>query len=142
MARASESNLYPSTQQDTTKCCRKVAHCANYTSTFVTALIIGLVRSWRLALVLSTCVIVIMGTVAPWVHFAHKWYIRMFGHFAAAGTLAEEVLGSVRTVKAFGSEEQLEGRFGEMIEQARLLGKRLALMETTALPILCEYRIW
>ena len=51
-----------------------------------------------------------MGTVAPWVHFAHKWYIRMFGHFAQAGTLAEEVLGSVRTVKAFGSERELEGR--------------------------------
>lgn len=82
-----------------------------------------------------------MGTVAPWVHFAHKWYIQMFGHFAAAGSLAEEVLGSIRTVKAFGSEKQLGARFGEMIEQARLLGKKLAMMETTALPILCRFRM-
>ena len=118
---------------------RKVAHCFYYTSTFASALIIGLVRSWRLALVLSTCVLVIMGTVAPWVHFAHKWYIDMYGHFAEAGTLAEEVLGSIRTVKAFGSESQLGDRFAEVVEKARRIGRRLTLMESAALPVLCEF---
>jgi ABC-type multidrug transport system fused ATPase/permease subunit len=64
----------------------------------------------------------------------------MYGHFAEAGTLAEEVLGSIRTVKAFGSERQLGERFAEVVEKARRIGRRLTLMESAALPILCEFR--
>ncbi|CAL1712814.1 unnamed protein product [Somion occarium] len=85
----------------------KVALVVNFLSAFVTGFILAYVRSWRLALALSSILpcIGIMGGVMN--KFVSTYMQLSLKHVAEGGTLAEEVISTIRTAQAFGTQNIL-----------------------------------
>ncbi|OAX43170.1 P-loop containing nucleoside triphosphate hydrolase protein [Rhizopogon vinicolor AM-OR11-026] len=98
----------------------KVAHAACYSSTFVVGFIIAYVRSWRLALAMSSLFpcIAIIGRVLN--KFMSKYMLLSLKHVAQAGSLAEEVISTIRTAQAFGTQKILSGLYDKNINISRL----------------------
>jgi len=95
-------------------------------STFVSAFVIAFTRQWKFALILS-CILPTMllifgvggGTMA---RLAKK----VVAEYSAAATIAEEVLSSIRTAQAFGTEEKLAKEYDESLEVAQKVGYKKA----------------
>jgi ABC-type multidrug transport system fused ATPase/permease subunit len=122
---------------------------AQYLSQFVAGLTIAYVKNWRIALVLSVilpCIMIaggVMGAsesrfktkVKPsrWtpVGFAEAdvdvvALLQMLAFVAEGGTLAEEVISSIRTSRAFGTEHKLVELYQIPNAKALYNGRRLA----------------
>ena len=56
--------------------------------------------------------------------------------YAVAGAVAEEVLSSVKTVKAFGGEEKELMRYCEQLKSAKLLGAKKGALSGTAIGVI------
>jgi ATP-binding cassette subfamily B (MDR/TAP) protein 1 len=56
------------------------------------------------------------------VFFDQKLEAQILDVYSKAGGLAEEVLGSVRNVVAFGAHKKLDAKYGEYMEVAKTLG--------------------
>lgn len=111
-----------------------------FAATFVTGFALAYARSWRLALALSAILPVIM--VAGFIMFTaiSKYTVGSLEYVAKAGTLAEEVIGSVRTIHAFGTSLVIGKRFDGMIEKARVMGRKGSIIEATGLSIMCKFK--
>lgn len=116
----------------------KVAYVFQYLSQFITGFIIGIAYSWRLGLILSSGVIVITVICIPWATLADKWNVEMLEHYGKAGSLAEEIFGSVRTVKAFASEKVLGERFDQLVKKARGRGRLVSGSDGIGFPLISE----
>jgi ATP-binding cassette subfamily B (MDR/TAP) protein 1 len=57
---------------------------------------------------------------------------------AKAGTLAEEVIGSIRTAQAFGTAKVLGDKFSERIEHSRKVQNKGSPVEGGGLAVMCE----
>jgi ATP-binding cassette subfamily B (MDR/TAP) protein 1 len=73
------------------------------------------------------------GTVA-------KLATKVVAEYSSAATIAEEVLSSVRTVQAFGTEERLARHYDESLARAQKIGFRqaaaVAIMFSLLFPLL------
>ncbi|KAL0573652.1 hypothetical protein V5O48_008298, partial [Marasmius crinis-equi] len=113
----------------------KVALVVNYLSAFFTAFILSFARSWRLALAL--CSILPVTTTAGFVmsRFISRYMQQSRGFIAAGGSLAEEVISTVRTAKAFGSQKTLSGLYDEHIEKSRIVDTKAAVIHGCGLSV-------
>jgi ATP-binding cassette, subfamily B (MDR/TAP), member 1 len=94
--------------------------------TFFSGLIIAYVRGWKLALILSSIIpalVIVIGGGGRMVATASK---RAMVGYAAAATIAEEVLSSVRTAQAFGTEDKLAATYDDKLASAQKAGYRKA----------------
>ncbi|KAJ6585057.1 P-loop containing nucleoside triphosphate hydrolase protein [Mycena capillaripes] len=96
----------------------KVALVVNFLAAFVTGFIVAYVQSWRLALAMSSilpCIAITGGvmnkTVSRYMQLSLK-------HVADSGSLAEEVISTVRTAQAFGTQKILSGLYDSHISQS------------------------
>uniref|UniRef100_A0A8H7Y479 P-loop containing nucleoside triphosphate hydrolase protein n=1 Tax=Psilocybe cubensis TaxID=181762 RepID=A0A8H7Y479_PSICU len=98
----------------------KVALVANFSGAFFTGFILAYARSWRLALALTSMLPVIALAGAFMNKFVVKYKQLSLKHVAEGGSLAEEVISTVRTAQAFGSQSILtglyNGRIGESLK--------------------------
>lgn len=115
----------------------KVALVAQYLGTFFTGFILAYVRSWRLALALSSILPVIVITGGVMMAIMTKFSTATLDATAKAGSLAEEVIGSIRTVQAFGKAVVLGGRFDDLIKTVRTSGRMSAIVEAGGLGTMC-----
>lgn len=69
-----------------------------------------------------------------------KYGTAALDHIAKAGSLAEEVIGSIRTVQAFGKEKILGDKFADHIEQSKIVGRKGSIFEGFGLSIMCKCR--
>ncbi|KAL0958179.1 hypothetical protein HGRIS_000343 [Hohenbuehelia grisea] len=97
----------------------KVALCVNYISSFITGFIVAYVRNWRLALALSSGLPCIALTGALMDGFMSKRMQQSLKHVADGGTLAEEVISTIRTAQAFGSQQKLSHLYEAHINKSR-----------------------
>lgn len=67
-----------------------------------------------------------------------KYGTAALDHIAKAGSLAEEVIGSIRTVQAFGKEKILGDKFADHIEQSKIVGRKGSIFEGFGLSIMCK----
>ncbi|KAG2070640.1 P-loop containing nucleoside triphosphate hydrolase protein [Suillus decipiens] len=98
-------------------------------SSFIVGFIIAYVRSWRLALALSSmivCIIVIGGVMKK---FLSKYTQLSLKHVADAGSLAEEVISTIRTAQAFGTQRILSGLYDENIDVTRVLESQASVWQ-------------
>ncbi|KAG2121897.1 P-loop containing nucleoside triphosphate hydrolase protein [Suillus clintonianus] len=97
----------------------KVTIAVTFVSSFVVGFIIAYVRSWRLALALSSilpCIMIIGGVMNK---FVSKYTQLSLKHVAEAGNLAEEVISTIRTAQAFGTQKVLSGIYDKDIDITR-----------------------
>ncbi|WVQ85990.1 hypothetical protein IAT38_008158 [Cryptococcus sp. DSM 104549] len=114
----------------------KVALVFQYLGTFFCGFILAFVRSPRLAGALFSIFPVICLTGAIMMGAMARFGSGALEYVAKAGSIAEEVIASVRTVHAFGKQKALGDRFDEQIEKSRAAGKRGAIVEGTGLSIM------
>ncbi|KAH9940672.1 P-loop containing nucleoside triphosphate hydrolase protein [Amylocystis lapponica] len=90
----------------------KIGHLASFTASFFTGFIIAFVKCWQLALALSSILPFIMISVGVMNTFLSKHQKAIGQHTADAGTVAEEVVSTIRTSHAFGTQGQMSEIYG------------------------------
>ncbi|KZP01325.1 P-loop containing nucleoside triphosphate hydrolase protein [Calocera viscosa TUFC12733] len=96
----------------------KIPLIVSFIGAFVTGFIIAYIRSWRLALALSAILpcIGITGTIMN--KFISKLMQKSLKAVADGGTLAEEVISTIRTTKAFGTQRILSALYDTHVAKA------------------------
>ncbi|XP_073486150.1 ATP-binding cassette sub-family B member 5-like isoform X1 [Aquarana catesbeiana] len=111
----------------------KVGHFLQNFSTFIAGLVIGLAKGWQLALVyMSTSPLMALSSA-----FCSKMLVSLTSKeltaYAKAGSVAEEVLSSIRTVVAFGGQEKEIKRYTNNLGEAKELGIKKSIASQLAL---------
>ncbi|CCM03554.1 uncharacterized protein FIBRA_05690 [Fibroporia radiculosa] len=105
----------------------KVAICLNFFAAFITGFVLAYIRSWRLALALSSMLPCIALTGGIMNRFVSGFMRLSLAHVADGGTLAEEVFSTVRTAQAFGNQRILSDRYDTHITKARVADMKAAV---------------
>ncbi|KAL5632549.1 hypothetical protein ACGC1H_005482 [Rhizoctonia solani] len=114
----------------------KVPLIVSYLGAFFTGFIVAYIRSWRLALAVSSILPCIAITGAIMNRFVSRYMqLSLQSVSAGGGTLAEEVISTVRTAHAFGTQETLAGRYDVFINKASVLDNKAAVIQGCGLGI-------
>ncbi|THH03905.1 hypothetical protein EW145_g5914 [Phellinidium pouzarii] len=106
----------------------KVALSVQFVAAFVTGFIVAYVRSWRLALALSSILPCIGITGAVMNKIVSKYMQTSLKHVAEGGSVAEEVISTVRTAHAFGTQRVLSDLYDSHIEKSHVVDLKAALV--------------
>ncbi|KAG5638718.1 hypothetical protein H0H81_010701 [Sphagnurus paluster] len=113
----------------------KVALVVNFLSAFVTGFVLAYARSWRLALALSS-ILPCIGITGGVMNKAMSKYMQLsLKHVADGGSLAEEVISTVRTAQAFGTQHTLSNLYDVHIAQSRKVDLKAAIWNGGGLAI-------
>ncbi|KAJ0417947.1 P-loop containing nucleoside triphosphate hydrolase protein [Aspergillus carlsbadensis] len=93
-------------------------------ATLISAYVIGFVRYWKLTLVASSILVVILGTSLVGTRFIIKNTQKSMMNYSIAAGLAEETLSSIRTVKSLGAERTFAGRFDSQLTIVEHWGRK------------------
>ncbi|KZW01505.1 multidrug resistance protein 1 [Exidia glandulosa HHB12029] len=96
----------------------KVALTVSYLGAFFTGFILAFIQSWKLALALASIFPCIIITGAFMNILIGKYVKHALDQTAAGGTLAEEVISTIRTAQAFGSQGILSGLYNKFVMEA------------------------
>ncbi|KAG8935087.1 GTPase-activating protein [Tulasnella sp. 418] len=113
----------------------KVALIASYLGAFFTGFILAYVRSWRLSLAISSILPCIAITGGIMTHFISQYMQLSLKWIATGGTLAEEVISTVRTAQAFGTQTKLANLYDDSVDQARKADRKAAAVNGIGLGI-------
>ncbi|KAJ2857497.1 hypothetical protein J3B02_000965 [Coemansia erecta] len=91
---------------------------------FLTGFIIAFVKAWDVAFICLCVLPFMIATVAFMGRSIAKWTTFAQDHTASSGGVADEVLGSIRTVMAFNGQQRELERYQEKIHDAYLFGKK------------------
>ncbi|KIK26705.1 hypothetical protein PISMIDRAFT_244668 [Pisolithus microcarpus 441] len=105
----------------------KVALVVSYMSAFFAGFALAYTQSWRLALAISSILPCIAVTGAIINKFAAKYTQATLQYIAESGTIAEEVISTIRTAQAFGSQKVLGSLFSEKIDSVRTMNVKSAV---------------
>ncbi|KAF9242531.1 P-loop containing nucleoside triphosphate hydrolase protein [Melanogaster broomeanus] len=111
----------------------KVALVVNFVGSFFAGFLLAYVRNWRLALALSAmvpCMAIAGGVMNT---FVTKYMQISLKHIADGGTLAEEVISTVRTAHAFGTQKVLSSLYDVHVAAARTVEAKAAVFHGGAL---------
>lgn len=93
-------------------------------ATFTTAYVIGFVKGWKLTLILSSSIVAITLTMAVGSLWMIKWSKTALNAYAVGGTVAEEVLSSIRNATAFSTQDKLAKQYNTYLLTAQKWGVR------------------
>lgn len=103
----------------------KVGTTLTSVGTFVTALVISLGYSWRLALISCSSVVAIVLLMGNVSRFIVKFNQRAQKEFDYAVSLAEEAIGYIRIVSSLNARDQLSDRFEDHLAQSEKWGRKV-----------------
>ncbi|KAF2238713.1 ABC transporter-like protein [Viridothelium virens] len=93
-------------------------------STFVAAFVIGFIKYWKLTLILTSTVVSIVLTMGAGSRFIVGWNKKSIEAYAEGGTVAEEVLSSIRNATAFNTQKKLARQYDSHLIEAERWGLR------------------
>ncbi|KAG0292687.1 Multidrug resistance protein 1 [Linnemannia gamsii] len=105
----------------------KVGVCLSSLATFVAGFVIALTHGWKMALVLMTTVPLMATAGVLMAKYAGDSSADGQDSYAAAGGLAEQAIGSIRTVAAFGGQKRELQKFDAILEEAYKSGVKKAI---------------
>lgn len=106
----------------------KIALTLTAISTFVTAFVISFIKYWKLTLILSSTVFAIVSVMAAGSTFIIKYNKQSLESYALGGTVAEEVISSIRNATAFGTQAKLARQYDLHLAEAEIWGKKLKVV--------------
>ena len=124
----------------------KVGLTLNAIATFIAAFVIAYIKSWKLALILSStigAIVVVMGAGSSFiVSYAAKSQVE----YAKGGSIAEEVLSSVRNATAFNTQKKLARQYESFLGVAEVNGRKLQFVLASMIAammflIYCNYSL-
>ncbi|DAA75328.1 TPA_exp: Uncharacterized protein A8136_1725 [Trichophyton benhamiae CBS 112371] len=108
-------------------------------ATFVAAIVISFTRHWKLALIMCSTVVAIVVTLGFVGTFVAKLSKTYLGQFAKGGTVAEEVISSIRNPVAFNTQEKLGRWYNGYLVEAEKSGFKLKSTTSSMLGFLFLY---
>lgn len=102
----------------------KVAFVITALATLVSAYVIGFIKYWKLTLVASSILVGIIVTSTVCTRFIIKYQGKSMANYSIAGGLAEEVISSIRTVKALGVRDVFALRFESHLISVETWGRK------------------
>ncbi|KAK7432079.1 hypothetical protein QQZ08_001369 [Neonectria magnoliae] len=93
-------------------------------STFFTAFIIAYIKYWKLALILSSIVVALVTWMGGGSKFMLKYSTQSLSAHGLGGSLADEVIGSIRNAVAFGAQDRLAKQYESHLDKAEFFGFR------------------
>ncbi|KAL8975530.1 MAG: hypothetical protein Q9197_000207 [Variospora fuerteventurae] len=103
----------------------KIALTLTALATFVTAFVIGFIKSWKLTLILSSTVFAIVAIMGGGSSFIIRFNKQSLESYALGGTVAEEVISSIRNATAFNTQEKLARQYDKHLTEAERWGLKL-----------------
>ncbi|XP_015512051.1 multidrug resistance protein homolog 49 isoform X1 [Neodiprion lecontei] len=91
---------------------------------FISSIIISFIYGWKLTLVVLSCAPIIVIATAIVAKVQSSLTAQELAAYGQAGNVAEEVLGAIRTVVAFGGEKKEVSRYAEKLVPADRTGTR------------------
>ncbi|KAK9321030.1 P-loop containing nucleoside triphosphate hydrolase protein [Lipomyces orientalis] len=85
----------------------KISQMVTNLTTFLAALTVAFVRSYKLTFILLSVIALIVITMTTASRYMIKYFRASLMGYSVGGTLAEEVISSVRNVQAFGAQDRL-----------------------------------
>jgi ATP-binding cassette subfamily B (MDR/TAP) protein 1 len=106
----------------------KVGLMIQFTCAFLSGFVIGYVRGWRLALVLTGTLPFLAGCAMYLAKLLASGTEEEQKAYAGAGDVAQQVISSIRTVVAFGGEDKEIKRYTDQLDEAERVGLKKALI--------------
>lgn len=106
----------------------KVALTLTAVATFVTAFVIAFIKYWKLTLILSSTVFAVVSLMGISSTFMIKYNKKSLYSYALGGTVAEEVISSIRNAVAFGTQEKLARQYDTHLQEAAKWGLKLKIV--------------
>ena len=108
----------------------------SFISAFTAGFIIAFVRQWKLALAVSSIVPMIAITGGLMNKFTSKYTQESLKAIAEGGSIAEEVISTIRTSYAFGSQNTLHSLYTTHAMTARTVGLKGAVWQGGAFGVM------
>mmetsp|Transcript_4694 Transcript_4694/g.9951 ORF Transcript_4694/g.9951 Transcript_4694/m.9951 type:complete len:1291 (+) Transcript_4694:30-3902(+) len=107
----------------------------------IAGFVVAFIKSWQLTLAMLIAVPLLGGSVAVIIKFVSTLGAKQQGAYAKAGGVAEQAIGSIRTVAAFGGEETEVERYDQYVRVAQQKGIRAGVFlgASTAITIMIMY---
>lgn len=99
----------------------------NFLAAFVTGFVLAYIRSWRLALALSSILPCIAITGSVMNKFVSRYMQLSLQHVSDGGTIAEEVISTIRTAQAFGTQKTLANIYDSHIDKSKGVDSKAAV---------------
>ncbi|KAI1260330.1 leptomycin B resistance protein pmd1 [Xylariaceae sp. FL1019] len=97
-------------------------------ATFISAFVITFVEYWKLALILSSTIVVLTLIGVVGVALPVKWTTESLACYSSGASVAEEAIGSIRHVTAFGIQESMVERYDKFLARAERPGFKAGTM--------------
>ncbi|KAK0758044.1 hypothetical protein N5P37_009342 [Trichoderma harzianum] len=94
-------------------------------ATFITAYVVGFIMYWKLTLILSCCLFALFLTTSIGSSFMLKNNKVSLDAYAQGGSLAEEVISSIRNAIAFGTQDRLAKKYGDYLDKGAKYGYKM-----------------
>ncbi|KAG9915102.1 P-loop containing nucleoside triphosphate hydrolase protein, partial [Aureobasidium melanogenum] len=108
-------------------------------ATFVTAFVVSFIKDWKLTLILMSTVFAIVFTMGGMGGFIVKFNKASLASYAEGGTVAEEVISSVRNAKAFSTEAKLTRAYDAHLAVAEKWGFKMKAVTGSMIGFLMCY---
>ena len=103
---------------------------------FLVGFILAFIRQWKLALAMSSIIPMIAITGGLMNKFISKYMQESLKNVAEGGTIAEEVISTIRTSHAFGSQNKLHSLYNVRVLNARVVDLKAAVWQGGALGVM------
>ncbi|KAF9884256.1 GTPase-activating protein [Aspergillus nanangensis] len=97
-------------------------------ATFVTAFIVAYVKYWKLALICSSTIVALVLCMGGGSRFIVKYSKKSLDSYGAGGTVAEEVISSIRNATAFGTQDKLAKQYEVHLTEAEKWGTKTQII--------------
>ncbi|XP_006834390.1 PREDICTED: multidrug resistance protein 3 isoform X2 [Chrysochloris asiatica] len=104
-------------------------------ATFFAGFIVGFIRGWKLTLVIMAISPILGLSAAVWAKILSAFTDKELAAYAKAGAVAEEALGAIRTVIAFGGQNKELERYQKHLETAKSIGIKKAISANISMGI-------
>ncbi|XP_005414963.1 PREDICTED: multidrug resistance protein 3 isoform X2 [Chinchilla lanigera] len=104
-------------------------------ATFFAGFVVGFIRGWKLTLVVMAISPVLGLSTAVWAKVLSAFSDKELAAYAKAGAVAEEALGAIRTVIAFGGQNKMLERYQKHLENAKKIGIKKAISANISMGI-------
>ena len=106
----------------------KIALTLTALATFFTAFIIGFIKYWKLTLILSSTIFAITLIMGTGSRFIIKYNKKSLESYGLAGSVAEEVISSIRNATAFNTQDKLARQYDSHLQEAEKWGTKLKMV--------------
>ena len=101
----------------------------SFIAAFIVGFIIAFSQQWKLALAMSSIIPMIAIAGALMSKFISKYMQASLNAIAEGGTIAEEVISTIRTSHAFGSQNTLHARYSDRIMNAKIVDLKASIWQ-------------